>query len=61
MLKVLANVIGDCELLEELFGDGVFDGKGGKPPQEEKLIAQEILVDREQRIEGEKFELPIDM
>ncbi|KAI9861263.1 MAG: hypothetical protein M1813_005436 [Trichoglossum hirsutum] len=61
MLKVLASVIGDYEPSEEVFGDGVFDGKGGKPPQEEKLIAQEILVDREQRIEGEKFELPTDM
>ncbi|KAI9774728.1 MAG: hypothetical protein M1839_001648 [Geoglossum umbratile] len=60
MLQALASVIGDCEPSEEVF-DGVFDGKGGKPPQEEKLIAQEILVDREQRMENEKFELPIDM
>jgi HNH endonuclease len=61
MLKVLANVIGDCEPSEEVFGDGVFDGAGSKPPQEEKLIAQEILVDREQRVEDEEFELPVDM
>ncbi|KAI9764138.1 MAG: hypothetical protein M1840_008698 [Geoglossum simile] len=49
MLKALANVIGDCEPSEGVF-DGVFDGKGGKLPQEKKLIAQEILVDRERRI-----------
>jgi hypothetical protein len=55
MLKALANVIGDCELSQEVFGDGVFDEKGGKPPQEEKLIAQEILKDWEQRIQAEKF------
>ncbi|KAI9761976.1 MAG: hypothetical protein M1840_001505 [Geoglossum simile] len=60
MLRVLANVIGNCEPSEEVF-DRVFDGKGGKPRQEEKLIAQEILVDREKLTEGEKFELPIDM
>ncbi|KAI9773301.1 MAG: hypothetical protein M1839_002161 [Geoglossum umbratile] len=60
MLKALGYVIGDCEPSEEVF-DGVFDGKGVKPPEEEKLIAQEILVDREQRIEDEIFELPIDI
>jgi len=59
MLKALANAIGDCEPSKELFGDGVFDGKGNGSPQEEKVIAQEILVEAAQRAEGEKFELPV--
>ncbi|KAI9768930.1 MAG: hypothetical protein M1840_004526 [Geoglossum simile] len=61
MLKALANAIGDYEPPAELFGSGVFDGKGSKSPQEEKLIAREILVEREQCIGGEKFELPVDI
>jgi hypothetical protein len=60
MLKALADVIGDCEPPEEVF-DGVFDGKGVKPPEEEKLIAQEILVDQEQCMEDEIFKLPINI
>ncbi|KAI9779944.1 MAG: hypothetical protein M1839_007100 [Geoglossum umbratile] len=61
MLKAIANVIGDCEPSGELFGDGVFDGKDNGSPQEEKLMAQEILVERAQRAEGEKFELPTNI
>jgi hypothetical protein len=60
MPKALANAIGDYEPPAELFGSGVFDGKGSKSPQE-KLIAREILVEQEQCIGGEKFELPVDI
>ncbi|KAH0562615.1 hypothetical protein GP486_002707 [Trichoglossum hirsutum] len=61
MLKTLANVIGDVEPSEELFGDGAFDGTDSKSPQEEKLMAQEILVERAQRAEGEILDLPVDI
>ncbi|KAI9779816.1 MAG: hypothetical protein M1839_007129 [Geoglossum umbratile] len=60
-LKALANAIGDYEPPAELFGSGVFDGKNSKSPQEEELIAREILVEQEQCIGGEIFELPVDI
>lgn len=46
-LKHLASVLGDVDDGDELFADGVFDGKDNKPESEEWLMAQEIFAAQE--------------
>ena len=46
-LKHLASLLGDIDDGDEVFADGVFDGKDDKPEREERLMAQEIFVAQE--------------
>ncbi|KAI9880842.1 MAG: hypothetical protein M1830_010437 [Pleopsidium flavum] len=46
MLKQLANVLGYFDA-DDLFDEGTFEGKDGETAQEERVMAEEIFVDRE--------------
>ena len=58
-LKYLASAIGDVDEADEIFADGVFDGKDDKPEKEERLMAQEIFV-RQERAELEEEDVWIE-
>lgn len=46
-LRHLAAMLGDVDKGDEMFADGVFDRKDGKPESEERCMAQEIFVAQE--------------
>ncbi|KAI9863080.1 MAG: hypothetical protein M1813_003900 [Trichoglossum hirsutum] len=52
MLKTIANAIGDYEPSKELLNGGVLDGEDSGSPGEGGLMAQGVLVEREERAEG---------
>lgn len=57
-LKHLAAMLGDVDEGDEMFADGVFDRKDGKPESEERRMAQEIFVAHERtKLEEEDIQI----